>query len=216
VAAPAAHGAAAAPAYDEFAAYGPYDKPGFVTVVKDERIWIFRDGSKELAEFRKFGELARHVTVPGGGPGGMTAMAPDSATIYNYTYSVGKPGFVALVSKDGRLWVFRPGSSDMGLYARTGELAKCVTLPGVGPHGMTVKSPDRETALAYLAARPGFVTVVRKDGLWVFTPADKGLAEFRSAGDLAQCVTRAGVGPGGLTVNATDNKTLDSYLATAP
>jgi hypothetical protein len=203
----------AAPAYDEFAAYGPYDKPGFVTVIKEDRIWIFRDGSKELTEYRKFGELAKHVTVPGGGPNGMTAMAPDVATIRNYTYSLAKCGFVTLVSKDGRLWVFRPGCKDMGVFARTGELAKCVTLPGAGPHGITVKSPDRETALAYLAAKPGFVTVVRNDCVWVLKPGSREVDQFRSAGMLDKSITRPGAGPCGVTLGSTEGATLDAYLA---
>ena len=125
-----------------------------------------------------------------------------------------KPGFVTLVSKDGRLWVFRPGSKELTEYFKAGELAKCVTLPAAGPLGMTVKSPDRETALAYLAAKPGFVTVVRNEFVWILTPGSKDLAEFRSAGELAKCVTRPGVGPCGTTVRSADSATIDTYLAT--
>ena len=47
-------------------------KPGFVTRLVDGRLWVFRSGSAELAEFDQQGELAKHVTHPGVGPGGLT------------------------------------------------------------------------------------------------------------------------------------------------
>ncbi len=61
-----------------------YDKPGFVTQVQDGRLWVFREGAKELEEFRKHGELVQQVVRPGAGPNGMTIKAPDSATINDY------------------------------------------------------------------------------------------------------------------------------------
>ena len=59
-------------------------KPGFVTRIEDGRLWVFRQGSKELESFAKDGELAKHVVRPGAGPLGMTVKAPDSETIAAY------------------------------------------------------------------------------------------------------------------------------------
>jgi predicted phage tail protein len=61
-----------------------YDRPGFVTVMQDGRLWVFRDGAKEIEEFRKHGELVKQVIRPGAGPNGMTLKAPDSETINDY------------------------------------------------------------------------------------------------------------------------------------
>ena len=59
-------------------------KPGFYTEVKDGRLWVFRDGSKELAEFRQHGEPANQVTRIGGGPNGMTIKSSDAKVIDDY------------------------------------------------------------------------------------------------------------------------------------
>jgi hypothetical protein len=59
-------------------------KPGFYTEVKDGRLWVFRDGSKELAEFKQHGEPARQVTRIGGGPNGMTIKSSDAKVIDEY------------------------------------------------------------------------------------------------------------------------------------
>jgi hypothetical protein len=59
-------------------------EPGFVCKFEDGWLWIFRAGSKELAEYRKSGELARHVTRPRAGPRGLTLKSPDAATLKAY------------------------------------------------------------------------------------------------------------------------------------
>jgi hypothetical protein len=59
-------------------------KPGFYTEVRDGRLWVFRDGSKELAEFKKTGEPAQQVTRVGGGPNGMTIKSSEASVIEEY------------------------------------------------------------------------------------------------------------------------------------
>jgi hypothetical protein len=59
-------------------------KPGFYTEVKDGRLWVFRDGSKDLAEFKQHGEPAKQVTRIGGGPNGMTIKSSDAKVIDEY------------------------------------------------------------------------------------------------------------------------------------
>jgi hypothetical protein len=59
-------------------------KPGFYTEVREGRLWVFREGSKELAEFKQHGEPERQVTRIGGGPRGMTIKSSDVAVIDEY------------------------------------------------------------------------------------------------------------------------------------
>ncbi len=61
-----------------------YDKPGFVTDVKDGRLWVFRAGSKEFEAYKKSGEPATMVTRIAAGPNGMTVRATDVKTIDDY------------------------------------------------------------------------------------------------------------------------------------
>jgi hypothetical protein len=136
-----------------------------VTKVVDGRLWAFRAGSPELAEFEAGGELAKHVIRPAGGPLGLTVKSPDTETLDAYVRlavhessepaqapsptSYDKPGFVTFI-RDGRLWVFRTGSDEIKEFKEVGEPAKHVTRPGGGPRGITIKAPDVETIEAYL------------------------------------------------------------------
>jgi hypothetical protein len=60
------------------------NKPGYATEIKDGRLWVFRDGSKELAEFRQRGEPAHIVTRIGAGPNGMTIRSSEVEIIDGY------------------------------------------------------------------------------------------------------------------------------------
>jgi hypothetical protein len=59
-------------------------KPGFYTEVRDGRLWVFREGSKELEQFKTHGEPEKQVTRIGGGPDGMTIKSADAAVIDAY------------------------------------------------------------------------------------------------------------------------------------
>ncbi len=190
----------------------PYDKRGFATYLQDGRLWILRLGSAMLAEYLTSGELAKRVTRPGTGPGGLTVMSGDNETID--AYLTAKPGFVTRLV-DGRLWVFRSGGAELAEFDRQGELAQHVTHPGVGPGGITVKAPDAGTVAAYLAAADGFEAKVQEGRIWVFRPGSAELAEFEKSGELAKHVIRPGAGPQGMTVKAADAETLDAYLRSA-
>jgi hypothetical protein len=125
-----------------------------------------------------------------------------------------KPGFVT-AERDGRLWVFRPGSAELAEFIASGEPAKHVTLPAAGPGGMTIKAENKDAALAYLAARNGFVTEVVEGRIWVFKPGSPELVEFRKSGEPAKSVIRPAAGPGGATLKGPDTETLDAYLSAA-
>jgi hypothetical protein len=131
---------------------GPYDRTGLITRVKDDRLWIFRDRTKDLAEFDRGLEPVKSATVVGEGPNGMSLRAPEQETIDSWKYTV--PGF-EVWARDGRLWVAKPQSLDW-LWLRTGgELGKNVTLIGEGPDGLTIRAGDMATAEAYAAAAKG-------------------------------------------------------------
>jgi len=126
-----------------------YDLPGFATTIEDGRLWVFRAGCEELAEFKANGELGKHVTRIAAGPKGMTLKGPDGETLDAYMLT--KPGFWVTI-EDGRLWVFRNGCAELDEFRANGELGKHVTRIAAGPRGMTIKGPDGQTLDAYLAA----------------------------------------------------------------
>jgi len=59
-------------------------KPGLYTEVRDGRLWVLREGSKELEDSKKHGEPAHQVTRVGGGPNGMTIGTSDAKVIDDY------------------------------------------------------------------------------------------------------------------------------------
>jgi hypothetical protein len=179
-----------------------------VTVEREGRLWVFKDGSKDLAEFLKTGEPAKQVTRPAAGPGGITLKSSDSATIDEYLLA--RDGFaVKLVG--GRAWVFKAGSKDLAEFLKTGEPAKQVTRPAAGPGGITLKSSDSATIDEYLLARDGFAVKLVGGRAWVFKAGSKDLAEFLKTGEPAKQVTRPAAGPGGITLKSSDSATLDAY-----
>jgi hypothetical protein len=190
------------------AAEGPFAKDGFVTILEDDRLWVFHTDSDELAAFKANGELAKHTTQIGVGPAGMTMKAADKETILEYLAA--KPGFVVKV-EDNRIWVFRSGSPDLQTVLDGGELAKHVTRVNAGPLDTTLKAPDKATLDEYIAWKPGFVTHVVDGRLWVFHAGSKDLETFESGGELAKHVTRVGVGPAGMTIKAPDSETIVDY-----
>lgn len=65
-------------------AASPHDKPGFYTQIEDGRLWVFKEGSKELEQFKAHGEPAVSVARIGDGPEGMTLKAPSQEVMDAY------------------------------------------------------------------------------------------------------------------------------------
>lgn len=65
-------------------AASPHDKPGFYTQIEDGRLWVFKEGSKELEQFTAHGEPAVNVSRIGEGPEGMTLKAPSQEVLEAY------------------------------------------------------------------------------------------------------------------------------------
>ena len=124
-------------------------KPGFVVLEEDGRLWVFREGSSDLAKFQEAGELAKQVVRPKAGPGGVTLKSNDSATIDEYLTTL--PGFYTKM-ENGRLWVFRAESLELEEFLKTGKPGKQVVRPLSGPFGLTLKSVDTKLIDEYLAA----------------------------------------------------------------
>jgi hypothetical protein len=113
------------------------------------------------------------------------------------TENFAKPGFEVSL-EDGRLWILRPGEE---------KAEKHITLVGAGPKGMTVKALSKETALLYLASKPGFIVDLDDEGrIWVFRDDVKPEKHEKH-------ITRVGSGPQGTTLKALDRETLDAYIA---
>lgn len=189
-----------------------YAKRNYVAYPDEGRLWIFHINSPELSDFFERGELAKQVIQPGAGPNRMTLKSADRETILGYVAA--KPGFETRID-DGRLWVFVQGCPELLEYETKGELAKHVIRPGVGPMGVTLKSPDAETIDAYLLGKPGFYVQVEDGRLWVFREGSQELQEFRDKGEPAKCVIRPGAGPDRMTLKGPDNETLDAYIYSA-
>lgn len=191
---------------------GKHARPGFQTVEKDGRLWVFEAGSENLSSFLSGKEPAKHVTMVRAGPGGVTLKGIEPEVLQGYVAS--RPGFVTEIV-DGRIWVFRPGSQSLADFRRIGEPAKHVIRPSAGPMRMTVKGEDFETVDEYLTTRPGFVSRVQDGRLWVFRPGSQALSDYDTKGEPAKHVTQVRAGPRGMTIKAADDQTIREYMATA-
>jgi hypothetical protein len=155
------------------------------------------------------GPSDKHVTKIGAGPGGMTIKGPDMGTIL--AYIAAKEGFYTQII-DGRVWVFAYGDGGLADFIVKGPSDKHSTKIGAGPAGMTVKGPDMDTILDYIAAKPGFYTKVIDGRVWVFKGATPELMEFLAMGPSDKHSTKVGAGPGGMTVKAPNSKVITEYV----
>lgn len=56
------------------------------------------------------------------------------------------------IEKNGRIYLFVPGSGAEQAFKRTGEMAKSVTYIGKGPNGMTIVADPEVDVSKYIAA----------------------------------------------------------------
>ena len=68
----------------------PYDRPGYVTVIRRGQLWVFESGSEALTRFQREGEPTRSVTVVGVGPHGMNVRSTNRRTIDEYLAADGR------------------------------------------------------------------------------------------------------------------------------
>lgn len=158
-------------------------KPGFETEIEDGRLWVLKDGEEKDE---------KRISFIGAGPMGMTIYAQSKDTVIEYLGE--KPGFKTEV-EDGRLWVLKSGEVPS---------EKHISLIGAGPLGVTLRALDKQTALEYLTAVPGFETMIKDGRLWVLRDGQK---------ESEKHITLIGAGPMGMTVKALDRQTANAYLA---
>jgi acylphosphatase len=58
--------------------------PGWVTIMEDGRLWVFKAGSEDLEKFLSVGEPAKQVVRPLAGPYGLTIKGVDTEQIDEY------------------------------------------------------------------------------------------------------------------------------------
>lgn len=125
-----------------------HDRPGLAAFLHGGRLWVFPEGSPDLAEFLAHGEPAKSVSWVGEGPSGLTLRSTEQATLWAYVAH--RPGFrVFRDEKNGHLWIFREGSKGLEEFLAHGEPAKAVLWIGEGPRGATIRSDEAETLQAY-------------------------------------------------------------------
>jgi hypothetical protein len=59
-------------------------KPGFTVILEEGRLWVFRTGSADLAQFHEHGEPAKIVVRPGAGPRNITLKSVDGGILDTY------------------------------------------------------------------------------------------------------------------------------------
>lgn len=163
----------------------PFNKPGFIVEEEEGLLWVRRPGQEKSD---------KAISLISQGPGGKTVRAVDRETAMEYIAT--RPGFITEV-EEGRLWVLKPGQE---------KSDKHTTIVGQGPMGMTVKAADRDTIIEYLAAKPGFKTMVRDGRVWVLDYDEKPQDKH---------VTFVAAGPLGMTVKANDRDLALAYFAAA-
>ncbi len=128
-----------------------------------------------------------------------------------------RAGFETRIDKDGRLWVFIPGSEDLAAYDAKGSPAKHNVRPLAGPGNITMKeAADTNVIDAYLLARPGFVTRIDSRGsLWIFEADSGQWKEYDSKGAPAKHIVRPLAGPDRRTLRAEEAEILDGYMKAA-
>jgi len=183
-------------------------RPGFRVIPDDGRLWVFHEGSDELAEFLKGNEPGKNVTWIGAGPRATTIRSIDHDVLLEYVGS--KPGFRA-IEHDGRLWVFRQGSGELKDFMAGNEPAKNVTWIGEGPRGVSIRSTDADTLLAYVGQKDGFRTFAEDGRLWVFVAGSDALKEYLEVGEPGKNATLIGAGPRGVTIRSENMTTLKAY-----
>ncbi|MEM8884690.1 MAG: hypothetical protein AAGD14_11520 [Planctomycetota bacterium] len=205
----------------DFANTWKHRREGFIVVGDEGRLWVFREGSRHYDDFVASGEPAKSVTRVGAGPDGLTVRGAEEAVVEDFVapHLYAQPGFI-VVSDDGRLWIFRRGSSNYQMFRAKGEPAKRVTRVGAGPNGKTIMAVDQEVLDDFMAGEKygsaGFVVIGDEGRLWVFKAGSKSYAEFLEHGEPAKRVTLVGQGPDGKTLFGADIADLRAYIASAP
>jgi len=188
-------------------------KPGFAAIESDGRVWVFHLPSKNLADKFINGEPAKSVTIPAAGPRGLSLRAVEKDTIVDYLAA--KEGFQSKMIDD-RLWVYSDTDEEAAAVFGGEEPAKNATIPAAGPLGISLRSTDLDTIVAYIAAKPGFAVRNVEGVLWVFKSGTPELADFDAGNEPAKNATIPAAGPCGMSLRSTELNTIVDYLVAQP
>ncbi len=187
-----------------------YAKPGFYVEESEGRLWVFKNDSEALSQFKDVGEPAKFSTIVGGGPGGMTIRSDTKETIIGYLAA--KEGFFTEII-DNRLWILEEDSESLAQLKSFGEPAKNSTFVGKGPMRITVRTDSKHTFIKYLAAKKGFWTEIKEDRLWILEKGSDSYKQIMEAGDIAKNVTLVGKGPMNISIRSDDKATVLKWAA---
>ncbi len=187
-----------------------FTRPGYVTELRDERLWVFMEDSAEYEQFLRVGEPAKTVTRIRTGPGGISLRSSDRETLIGYENSTLWHHARVI---DGRLWIFDNEKEDFRELTKHGAPSERVTFVGRGPERMTLCAIERETLHDWMYRMPGFHTEVVDGRLWVLVKGTEELDQFLEVGELAKSVTLIKAGPGGISLRGPSRETLHAYLA---
>jgi hypothetical protein len=181
-----ASGAATTAAATASAAADPFARPGFKSELDGSILWVLKDGQKKSD---------KSVTYIGQGPLRTNLRALDRETAIEYLAA--KPGWTVNIDEN-ILWVLKDGQK---------KSDKSVTYIGQGPLRTSLRALDRETAVEYLAAKPGWTVNIDENILWVLKDGQK---------KSDKSVTYIGQGPLRTSLRALDRETAIEYLAAKP
>lgn len=125
-----------------------------------------------------------------------------------------RPGYLTRV-EDGRLWIVGIDDPALAEFVAGNPPEEHVTRDGGGPNGMTVEATSDDAITLYMATKPSFVVRLEDGDLWVFRSGSREVYAYDHGTPPEKPVTREGSGPGGATIKAVDEKTLDAYEVAA-
>lgn len=125
------------------------EKDGFWTEMKDGRLWILEKGTEAYEHMMNDGDIAKNITMIGKGPMGVSIRSYDKETVLKWAAKV--HGFNTYI-REGRVWVFKPGSEHEAEFLSVGEPAKSITKVGAGPLRSTIRAAEEDVLHHYIRA----------------------------------------------------------------
>ena len=165
---------------------------------EDGRYWIYPEGEAPADGKHP----AKHITKVKAGPGGVTCAALMRHHSCLHRFEAWLPWKSKMAVSGYSSWYRR--SRQVPRIRQATSQARYQSIKA-GPGGITLRGPDSETIMAYIAAADGFVTGFDDGRIWVFEKGSNEAAAFLAEGKHpAKHITRVAAGPMGKTVRAPD------------
>jgi ABC-type phosphate transport system permease subunit len=189
--------------------------PEGFTAFREDRKWVFRTDSPELARYRETGTMQGAVSrvVPNADGQPERVFAPDAATLDEYLRAEEVP-------EDAR----QPTSAELEAAAAAAAAEAAAAEPAVEDPAMVdaadtgMVDPAEDPSLGarigeveLVEERIGFVSLPQQT-LWVFRDGSPELAAFEAGEQPARPYQRISRGPSKVLVRAPDRATLDAFI----